>query len=93
MEKGYNRVTLQATDDYGNSSTCIASITVLDYFMDFQINMDLPEVCLEANNPEQFDFTNYLQILNPYNGGAVLPHSSVTTLGSSVVGIFFCRIC
>lgn len=88
MEIGANIVELKVVDISGNESTCLATIFVENFFEGFELTMDLPELCFEANNPIQFDFTNYLQIQNPNNGGAVLAHQDVSTLGSDVGGFF-----
>ena len=88
MEEGPNTVVLRVTDLSLNEATCLATIFVEDFFKGFDLTMDLPELCFEANNPIQFDFANYLQIQNPYNGGAILPPSQVGTLGSNIEGFF-----
>ncbi|MFT4536699.1 MAG: hypothetical protein ACI9P5_004075, partial [Saprospiraceae bacterium] len=49
--------------------------------------MDLPELCLEANNPEQFDFTNYLNITQP-NGTIIDASDVLGVLGGSAMGFF-----
>ncbi|MEZ4917765.1 MAG: HYR domain-containing protein [Saprospiraceae bacterium] len=72
---GPNLINLRITDDAGNSSICIANVTVNDFFEDIHIEMDLPEICLEANNPVQFDFTNYLNITLP--NGQSINHNQV----------------
>jgi hypothetical protein len=87
FQKGFNFVTLKVDDEYGNSSTCIATIEIKGYFEEFVLNMDLPEICLEANNPEQFDFTNYLSI-TPQNSNVNLNHNDVSSLGGGVMGVF-----
>ncbi|MGH1437180.1 MAG: HYR domain-containing protein [Lewinella sp.] len=74
-ENGYGLVTLRVTDDAGNSSTCLAQVQVIDFFEGIQFDFDIPELCLEANNPEQLDFANYLTITLP--DGTVLSHEDV----------------
>ena len=88
-EEGLNLLTLEVTDISGNSNTCIASVNISDYFTDVELTLDLPEICLEANNPAQFDFTNYLNITNPLDGGNVVQHENVSaTFGNDVTGVF-----
>ena len=72
---GGNLVNLRVTDDAGNSRICIANINIIDFFDGIQLEMDLPEICLEANNPVQLDFANYLNITLP--DGTVLTHAEV----------------
>ncbi|RME99840.1 MAG: HYR domain-containing protein, partial [Bacteroidetes bacterium] len=86
-ETGYNIVTLRLTDDAGNSRTCLSQVHVLDFFEGIQFDFDVPEICLEANNPEQLDFSNYLVITLP--DGTVLSHDQVENnsyLGDAVGG-------
>ncbi|MEL7375767.1 MAG: HYR domain-containing protein, partial [Bacteroidota bacterium] len=84
-ETGGQLVTLQATDDAGNVSTCLAQIEVRDFFDGIQLQLDIPELCLENVNPDQVDFSNYLNITLP--DGTVLGHDEVensTFLGDAV---------
>lgn len=84
-ETGYNLVNLQVTDDAGNQTTCISQIYVEDFFEGIQFDLDIPELCLEANNPSQLDFSNYLIITLP--DGTTLSHDEVennTYLGDAV---------
>ncbi|MEM7574123.1 MAG: HYR domain-containing protein [Bacteroidota bacterium] len=74
-ETGYNLVTLQVMDPSGNVSTCLSQIYVEDFFEGITFDLDIPELCLEANNPEQLDFSNYLVITLP--DGTVLSHDEV----------------
>ncbi|HLP95250.1 MAG TPA: HYR domain-containing protein, partial [Saprospiraceae bacterium] len=74
-DEGGNFVNLQVTDIYGNVSNCLAYIKVRDFFDGFKISFALPELCLEANNPEQFDFNNYMNITLP--NGTSIRHSEV----------------
>jgi hypothetical protein len=86
-ETGYNLITLQVTDDAGNVSTCLSQVKVDDFFEGIEFDLDAPEICLEANNPSQLDFSNYLVITLP--NGTVLNHSQVasnTYLGDAVGG-------
>ena len=86
-ELGLNQVVLRVTDEAGNQSFCIATVDILNFFEDYQLAFDAPELCLEANNPEQFDFTNYLDITRP--NGQILPHDQVSgVLGGNVGGFF-----
>lgn len=86
-ELGVNFVTLRVMDAAGNTNYCLATVTVVNYFDGFTLTMDAPELCLEANNPEQFDFTNYLNITLP--NGTILNHNDVGgVLQGNVVGLF-----
>lgn len=85
-ELGTNFVTLRVTDEAGNISNCLATVEVIDFFEDYELTFDVPELCFEANNPEQYDFTNYLQIRLP--DGTIIDHSDIGTLGTEVMGIF-----
>jgi hypothetical protein len=71
---GYQLVTLRATDGATtpNSSTCLAQIKIDDFFEGIDLELDVPELCLEANNPEQLDFSNYATITLP-NGTDLKP--------------------
>jgi len=84
---GINFVTLRVTDEAGNSSYCLATVDVVDFFDGFTLTMDLPELCLEANNPEQLNFSNYLKITQP-NGTIITSDEVSDTLGGNVVGLF-----
>ncbi len=86
FDVGSNTVTLQATDDAGNQQRCLAQVIVSDFFKDFVLDLDVPEICLEANNPAQYNFSNYLAITRP--NGTNIPHSLVGTLGANVHGFF-----
>ncbi|MCC7506010.1 MAG: HYR domain-containing protein, partial [Saprospiraceae bacterium] len=77
VDVGDNLLNLRIFDDAGNYSTCIARIKVIDYLDGIQINLNLPELCLEANNPSQLDFANYLTITMP-NGESV-NHNNIST--------------
>ena len=44
---GSNVVNLRVTDQSGNSSLCIAAVEVENFFKDFVINLNLPEICLD----------------------------------------------
>jgi len=72
---GINYVNLRARDNDGNERTCVASVKVIDFFDGMKMVLDLPELCLEANNPKQFDFSNYLVITLP--DGTTLNHNEV----------------
>ncbi|MEZ4986459.1 MAG: HYR domain-containing protein [Saprospiraceae bacterium] len=73
---GYNAFNLIVTDDSGNVSTCIATVEVHEFFENIQLQLDLPELCLGALNPEQLDFSNYLNITLP--DGTILNHNDVS---------------
>jgi hypothetical protein len=83
---GPNTVNLQVTDDAGNTRRCLATVQITDFFEDFELALDVPELCLEANNPSQLDFTNYLTVTLP--NGTNIPHSQVSNLGPMVIGAF-----
>ncbi|WP_367391122.1 HYR domain-containing protein [Lewinella sp. LCG006] len=74
-ETGYNLVTLHVTDTDNNTFTCLSQIHVEDFFEGIAFDLDLPEICLEANNDTQLDFSNYLVITLP--DGTVLNHHQV----------------
>ncbi|MBK8554252.1 MAG: HYR domain-containing protein [Lewinellaceae bacterium] len=86
FDKGSNTVTLRAVDQYGNARNCLSQIIVEDFFEGFDVELDVPEICLEANNSAQLDFSNYLTITRP--NGTTIPHSLVGTLGPNVGGYF-----
>ena len=86
-DKGTNLRTLEITDEFGNKQTCIASIKIIDFFDDFDMTMDLPELCLETTNPEQLDFSNYLSIILP-NSNSSINHDQVSTIGPDIKGMF-----
>jgi hypothetical protein len=86
-DKGWNYRTLKIIDEAFNESTCIADLDVKDFFTDFQITMDLPELCFEALNPEQLNFSNYLAITTP-NSSTSINHSQVGSLGNNIKGDF-----
>ena len=73
-EIGSNLVMLTASDGT-NTSTCLAQVIVEDFFEDIQFDFDVPEICLEASNPSQLDFANYLVITLP--NGTTLQHAQV----------------
>lgn len=83
-EVGYNIVELRVTDASNNSQGCFAQVKVLDFLEDIDIHMDLPEICLEAINPQQLNFANYLTITLP--NGQVIQHADVE--GNSYLGDF-----
>ena len=87
-EKGPNLRTLKISDAAGNEQTCIAQINVIDYFKDFDITMDLPELCLESSNPEQLDFANYVNIILPNSNTSINHDTILTQLGTSIKGKF-----
>ena len=69
---GIRYVNLRVTDGAGNSSICLSNVTVEDFLGNIQVEMDLPELCLEANNPVQLDFNNYTNLTLP-NGNTIRP--------------------
>ncbi len=81
-EVGNNFINLQVKDAAGNISNCIARLKVIDYLDGINITMDPPEICLDANNPSQLDFSNYLTIT--LANGFKIKHSEVPAfLGGS----------
>ena len=87
LDKDVNYLNLKVTDENGNSSTCIATVKIIDFFEDFTISMDLPELCLEATNPSQLDFSSYLNITNTTNN-EVFYHDELYQIGPNVNGQF-----
>ncbi|MCC7245683.1 MAG: HYR domain-containing protein, partial [Saprospiraceae bacterium] len=69
---GIQYVNLRVTDAAGNISNCLSNVTVEDFLGDIVVEMNLPQLCLEANNPVQFDFNNYTNITLP-NGQTIRP--------------------
>ena len=98
LDEGQNTVILRVVDaadfnndgdtttDDGNEKRCLALVTVVDYFEGFVVSLDVPELCIDTNNPEQLDFTNYLTITDP--GQQVLTHEQELTDGDQVFGVF-----
>jgi hypothetical protein len=87
MEAGGNLVTLRVTDMDNNVSQCLAEVIVEDFYTEIQLAMDAPELCLEANNPVQLDFSNYTNITLP-DGTVINPNdvSNNTFLGDTEGG-------
>lgn len=96
FEEGQNTVivrVLDAAEHDGNPATdernerrCLSLVTVEDYFTDFEVNLDVPELCLEANNEEQLDFSNYVTIAE--GDGTTITHIDEVIDGDDVVGVF-----
>lgn len=96
FEEGQNTVivrVLDAAEHDGNTATdernerrCLSLVTVEDYFTDFEVNLDVPELCLEANNDEQLNFSNYVTIAEP--DGTTITHIDEVIDGDDVVGVF-----
>jgi hypothetical protein len=76
-EVGNNIVNLKVTDISGNVKTCFARVKVIDFLDGINFTMDLPQLCLEANNPSQFNFANYLAIT--LANGKKITHAQVPT--------------
>ncbi len=74
------------TTDERNERRCLALVTVRDYFEEFVLNLDVPELCIETNNPEQLTFGNYLTIARP--DGSVISHIDELGNGDDVGGSF-----
>jgi hypothetical protein len=62
FDEGQQTVILRVTDVAANERRCLALVTVTDFFSDYELTLDVPELCIEANNPEQLNFSNYLVI-------------------------------
>ncbi|MCB0524169.1 MAG: HYR domain-containing protein [Lewinellaceae bacterium] len=85
-EVGTNYVNLRVLDQDGNYRTCFARVEVIDYLHGVNITLDPPEICLEANNPMQLDFSNYLSIT--LESGLSISHSEVPTFLGGSQGYF-----
>ncbi|MDG1295492.1 MAG: HYR domain-containing protein, partial [Saprospiraceae bacterium] len=85
-DKGNNTVALSVVDQASNERKCLSNVVVRDYFQDVIINFDAPEICLEANNPEQLDFNNYLTI--GYPNGAITTAYDEFIDGDEIAGVF-----
>jgi subtilisin-like proprotein convertase family protein len=83
---GYNLVNLRVTDAYGNISTCMSRVKVIDYLDGINIALNPPTLCLEANNPIQLDFSNYLSIT--LANGQSITHDMVPSVLSGTRGYF-----
>ena len=96
FEEGQNTVILRvrdAADHDGNPATdernerrCLALVTVKDYFEEFTLTLDVPELCIEANNEEQLTFSNYLTIAYP--DGTTLNALEELGDGDDIGGVF-----
>lgn len=84
-EEGANYIKLRAVDAAGNESTCFAIVYVNDYFSEYTLNLDVPEVCFEPFQ-NSVDFSPYLVIATPH--GTNISHQNVGTLGPDIVGTF-----
>jgi len=61
-ELGTNFVNLQVIDESGNISNCIAQVTVRHFLSNYNLELDLAEICLGDNSLTQLDFSEYLTI-------------------------------
>ncbi|SER23372.1 HYR domain-containing protein [Neolewinella agarilytica] len=96
FEEGQQTVILRVRDtaendgnpmtDERNERRCLALVTVTDYFEEFTLTLDVPELCLEANNEEQLDFGNYLTIAHP--DGTTFNHLEELGNGDDIGGVF-----
>jgi hypothetical protein len=84
-DEGPNYIRLRATDLSGNERICFAFVYVEDFFTDFVLNLDVPEICFEPFQ-NSYDFSRYLVIATP--DGTNIRHADVGTLGPDVVGTF-----
>ncbi|MDX1685976.1 MAG: hypothetical protein R3275_12125, partial [Saprospiraceae bacterium] len=84
---GDHTVILRVIDEAGNERRCLSHVIVEDYFTDFVLTLDVPELCVGELNDEQLDFSNYLTIAEP--DGTIVPHVVEQTNGDNVVGLFF----
>jgi hypothetical protein len=96
FEEGQNTVIVRVLDaaehdgdpltDERNERRCLSLVTVVDYFAGFEVGLDVPELCLEANNEEQLNFANYLTIAMP--DGITTTHMDEVLDMDDVVGVF-----
>ncbi|WP_367391124.1 HYR domain-containing protein [Lewinella sp. LCG006] len=96
FEEGQNTVIVRVLDaaehdgdpltDERNERRCLSLVTVVDYFEGFEVGLDVPELCLEANNEEQLNFANYLTIAMP--NGTTTTHMDEVLDMDDVVGVF-----
>lgn len=84
-EEGGNIIQLRVEDASGNVTLCKAVVTVTDFFEDFSLHLDAPEVCFEPFQ-DSYDFSPYLSIVT--GNGTNISNSSVNTLGLNVIGQF-----
>ncbi len=84
-DEGANYIRLRAVDGSGNESFCFGIIYVKDFFTDFVLNLDVPEVCFEPFQ-NSYDFSPYLVIALP--DGTNVSHVNVGTIGPDVIGNF-----
>lgn len=84
-DEGPNYIQLRAIDGSGNERICFAIINVKDFFTDYVLNLDVPEVCFEPFQ-NTYDFSPYLVIAKP--DGANIRHNDVGTLGPQIIGSF-----
>jgi hypothetical protein len=85
-EVGNNFINLQVTDAAGNISNCIARLNVIDFLNGVNLTLAPPELCLEANNPSQFDFSNYLNIT--LENGQSITHAEAPAFLGGTRGYF-----
>jgi hypothetical protein len=86
FEEGQNTVILRVIDEANNERRCLSLVTVRDFFEEYTLTLDVPELCLETNNQEQLEFGNYLTIADP--DGATLNHLQELGDGDDVGGVF-----
>ena len=84
-DEGGNVIQLRVEDLSGNVTFCKAVVTVTDFFEDFSLNFDAPEICFEPFQ-NSIDFSPYLSIVS--GDGTNIIHSSVGSIGPDVVGNF-----
>ena len=85
-EVGNNFINLKVYDAAGNVSNCIARLKVIDYLNGVNLTLAPPELCLEANNPSQFDFSNYLNIT--LENGQSITHAQAPAFLGGTQGYF-----
>ncbi|MFK8162603.1 MAG: HYR domain-containing protein [Lewinella sp.] len=86
FDEGQQTVILRVTDEATNERRCLGLVTVTDFFSDYELALDVPELCIEANNPEQLNFSNYL-VITDGEGNTTSPLDEMND-GDMVGGMF-----
>ena len=69
---------LKVTDESENESLCRAIVDVKDFFDGYNLELDLPEFCIEPFQ-NTYDFSPYLSITSAE--GLNYSHSSISAVG------------
>ncbi|MEM9835028.1 MAG: HYR domain-containing protein [Bacteroidota bacterium] len=85
-DEGQQTVILRVTDEAMNERRCLGLVTITDFFSDYELSLDVPELCIEANNPEQLNFSNYL-IITDGEGNMTTPLDEMND-GDMIGGMF-----